>query len=59
MNYKNLSPFLFLLPANHGLAAPKANLAGKTKFEKLTYHFRGRDIRLTDVYGKVIEDILL
>ncbi len=44
---------------NHGLSAPKANLAGQTKFEKLTYRFRGRDIRLTDVYGKVIEDILL
>jgi hypothetical protein len=27
--------------------------------EKLTYRFSGRDIRLTDVYGKVIEDILL
>ena len=27
--------------------------------EKLTYRFSGRDIRLTDVHGHVIEDILL
>jgi hypothetical protein len=27
--------------------------------EELTYRFSGRDIRLTDVHGKVIEDILL
>ena len=56
---KNLSPFLFLLLANHGLTAPKANLAAQAEFEKLTYRFRGRDIRLTDVDEKVIKDILL
>lgn len=26
--------------------------------EKLTYHFQGRDFRLTDVHGKVVKDIL-
>ena len=25
---------------------------------KLTYHFSGRDIRLTDVYGEVIHQII-
>ncbi len=27
--------------------------------EKLTYHFQGRDFRLTDVHGKVVKDILV
>jgi hypothetical protein len=27
-------------------------------FEKLTYRFNGRDMRLTDVHGKVISGIL-
>ena len=27
-------------------------------FEKLTYRFNGRDMRLTDVHGKVIKEIL-
>jgi len=27
--------------------------------ERLTYHFQGRDFRLTDVHGKVISDILV
>jgi uncharacterized protein DUF1501 len=26
--------------------------------EKLTYRFNGRDMRLTDVHGRVIEEIL-
>ncbi len=26
--------------------------------EKLTYHFQGRDFRLTDVHGKIVKDIL-
>ena len=26
--------------------------------EKLTYHFQGRDFRLTDQFGKVVRDIL-
>ncbi len=26
--------------------------------EKLTYRFSGRDYRLTDVFGKVVEDVL-
>jgi hypothetical protein len=27
--------------------------------ERLTFRFSGRDIRLTDVYGEVIKDILI
>lgn len=27
--------------------------------EKLTYHFQGRDFRLTDLFGKVVKDILV
>jgi hypothetical protein len=27
-------------------------------YEKLTYRFNGRDMRLTDVHGKVIREIL-
>ncbi len=27
--------------------------------EKLTYHFQGRDFRLTDVHGKIVKDILV
>ena len=27
--------------------------------ERLTYHFQGRDYRLTDVHGKVIQDVLV
>jgi hypothetical protein len=27
-------------------------------FEDLTYHFNGRNMRLTDVHGKVIEEVL-
>jgi hypothetical protein len=26
--------------------------------ERLTYHYGGRDFRLTDVFGQVVEDIL-
>ena len=26
--------------------------------EKLTYHFQGRDFRLTDVHGKVVKEVL-
>jgi len=26
--------------------------------EKLTYRFSGRDMRLTDVHGRVVEEIL-
>jgi len=26
--------------------------------EKLTYHFAGRDFRLTDVHGQVVKEIL-
>ena len=33
-------------------------LASPLDFEKLTYRFNGRDMRLTDVHGKVITEIL-
>jgi len=42
----------------HDLHATILHLLG-IDHEKLTYRFSGRDIRLTDVYGKVIKDILL
>ncbi len=34
MNDNNFSAFLFLLLASHGLAAPKADLAGQADFEE-------------------------
>ena len=34
MNNNNFSPFLFLLLASHGFAAPKADLAGQADFEE-------------------------
>jgi hypothetical protein len=42
----------------HDLHATILHLLG-INHEELTYRFSGRDIRLTDVYGKVIKDILL
>ena len=42
----------------HDLHATIMHLLG-IDHEELTYRFSGRDIRLTDVYGKVIKDILL
>jgi uncharacterized protein (DUF1501 family) len=42
----------------HDLHATMLHLLG-IDHEELTYRFSGRDIRLTDVYGKVIKDILL
>ncbi|MDG2214540.1 MAG: DUF1501 domain-containing protein, partial [Verrucomicrobiota bacterium] len=42
----------------HDLHATILHLLG-INHEKLTYRFSGRDIRLTDVHGHVIEDILL
>ena len=42
----------------HDLHATLLHLIG-IDHEKLTYRFSGRDIRLTDVHGHVIEDILL
>jgi Protein of unknown function (DUF1501) len=41
----------------HDLQATLLHLLG-FDHEKLTYRFQGRDFRLTDVFGKVIEDIL-
>ncbi|MFM7159475.1 MAG: DUF1501 domain-containing protein, partial [Planctomycetaceae bacterium] len=41
----------------HDLHATLLHLLG-IDHTKLTYRFGGRDIRLTDVYGEVIEEIL-
>lgn len=41
----------------HDLHATMLHLMG-TDHEKLTYRFGGRDMRLTDVHGKVLSEIL-
>jgi len=41
----------------HDLHATVLHLLG-FNHEKLTYHYSGRDFRLTDVFGKVVGDIL-
>jgi uncharacterized protein (DUF1501 family) len=41
----------------HDLHATVLHLLG-VDHKRLTYRFSGRDIRLTDVYGEVIEEIL-
>ena len=41
----------------HDLQATIMHLLG-FDHEKLTYRFQGRDYRLTDVFGKVVKDIL-
>ncbi len=41
----------------HDLHATLLHLLG-IDHKRLTYRFSGRDIRLTDVYGEVIEEIL-
>ena len=41
----------------HDLHATLLHLLGMDH-EKLTYHFQGRDFRLTDVHGKVIKKVL-
>jgi hypothetical protein len=41
----------------HDLHATMLHLCG-LDHQNLTYHFSGRDIRLTDVHGQVIEEIL-
>jgi arylsulfatase A-like enzyme len=41
----------------HDLNATLLHLMG-LDHEKLTYRYSGRDFRLTDVYGKVVTDIL-
>lgn len=42
----------------HDLQATVLHLAGMDH-ERLTYHFQGRDFRLTDVHGNVIQEILV
>ncbi|CAN5168649.1 DUF1501 domain-containing protein [soil metagenome] len=41
----------------HDLQATILHLMGMDH-ERLTYHYQGRDFRLTDVHGKVVRDIL-
>jgi arylsulfatase A-like enzyme len=41
----------------HDLHATMLHLLG-IEHKKLTYRFQGRDFRLTDVHGKVVQDIL-
>jgi len=41
----------------HDLHATMLHLLG-FDHEKLTYHYSGRDFRLTDVHGKVVQDII-
>ena len=41
----------------HDIHAKILHLLG-LDHEKLTYRYAGRDFRLTDVYGKVVRDIL-
>ena len=41
----------------HDLQATILKLMG-FDHEKLTYRFQGRDFRLTDVFGKVVREIL-
>jgi uncharacterized protein (DUF1501 family) len=41
----------------HDLQATILHLLG-LDHERLTYHFAGRDFRLTDVHGEVVEDLL-
>lgn len=41
----------------HDLHATLLHLLG-VDHERLTYHYGGRDYRLTDVYGKVVQEIL-
>ena len=43
--------------AIHDLHATMLHLLG-VNHEKLTFRFSGRDIRLTDVYGEIVKDIL-
>ena len=41
----------------HDLHATALHLLG-LDHERLTYRYTGRDFRLTDVYGRVVKDIL-
>jgi hypothetical protein len=45
------------LQGNHGLHATIQHLLG-LDFEEHTYHFNGRNMRLSDVHGDVIREIL-
>ncbi|MEO2024503.1 MAG: DUF1501 domain-containing protein, partial [Fuerstiella sp.] len=41
----------------HDLHATMLHLLG-IDHERLTYRFQGRDYRLTDVHGNVVQDVL-
>ena len=41
----------------HDLHATILHLLG-LDHERLTYHYSGRDFRLTDVHGRVVHDII-
>ena len=41
----------------HDLHAPVLHLLG-IDHEQLTYRFQGRDFRLTDVHGRVVDELL-
>mgnify|MGYP002640708599 CR=1 FL=1 len=41
----------------HDLHATLLHLLG-IDHEKLTYRYQGRDFRLTDLYGRVVQDII-
>ena len=41
----------------HDLQATILHLLG-LNHKQLTYHFQGRDYRLTDVHGNVVEDLI-
>ena len=42
----------------HDLQATILHLLG-LDHERLTYHYQGRDFRLTDIYGRVVEEMLV
>ena len=46
-----------LNPGVHDIQATILNQLG-LDHERLTYHYAGRDFRLTDVHGNVVKDIL-
>ena len=49
---KGAGPFTVFAPTDEAFAKLPAG-------EKLTYRYAGRDFRLTDVYGRVVKDIMV
>jgi hypothetical protein len=62
MTYGETDDFSYNITANpvevHDLNATILFQLG-IDHERLTYRYQGRDYRLTDVHGKVVQDILL